>query len=59
MKKNTGFEEACRRASVEKRPVRGGIAGRKDYARDKLTNGSKTRQLPDFRFGSVNNGHRG
>jgi hypothetical protein len=24
---------------------RGGIAGRKDYARDKLTNGSKT--LPD------------
>src|SRR6516164_4792057 len=30
---------------VEKRPVRGGIAGRKDYARDKLTNGSKT--LPD------------
>jgi hypothetical protein len=30
---------------AEKRPVRGGIAGRKDYARDKLTNGSKT--LPD------------
>jgi hypothetical protein len=30
---------------VEKRPVRGGVAGRKDYARDKLTNGSKT--LPD------------
>ena len=29
----------------EKRSVRGGIAGRKDYARDKLTNGSKT--LPD------------
>ena len=27
---------------VEKRPVRGGIAGQKDYARDKLTNGSKT-----------------
>src|SRR2546427_9950562 len=31
--------------AAEKRPVRGGIAGRKDYARDKLTNGSKT--LPD------------
>ena len=26
----------------DKRSVRGGIAGRKDYARDKLTNGSKT-----------------
>src|SRR5215467_4332301 len=31
--------------AAEKRPIRGGIAGRKDYARDKLTNGSKT--LPD------------
>ena len=31
--------------SPEQRPVRGGIPGRKDYARDKLTNGSKT--LPD------------
>ena len=31
--------------AVKKRPVRGGIAGRKDYSRDKLTNGSKT--LPD------------
>ena len=33
------------RSGSEKRSVRGGIAGRKDYARDKLTNGSKT--LPD------------
>ena len=34
-----------RDSDQEKRSVRGGIAGRKDYARDKLTNGSKT--LPD------------
>jgi len=34
-----------RDSGPEKRSVRGGIAGRKDYARDKLTNGSKT--LPD------------
>jgi hypothetical protein len=34
-----------RDSGSEKRSVRGGIAGRKDYARDKLTNGSKT--LPD------------
>jgi hypothetical protein len=31
--------------SPKQRPVRGGIPGRKDYARDRLTNGSKT--LPD------------
>jgi len=30
-----------RDSASEKRSVRGGIAGRKDYARDKLTNGSK------------------
>ena len=31
-----------RNLGPEKRSVRGGIAGRKDYARDKLTNGSKS-----------------
>ena len=39
----SGVEE--RDSGPEKRSVRGGIAGRKDYTRDKLTNGSKT--LPD------------
>jgi hypothetical protein len=34
-----------RDSASEKQSVRGGIAGRKDYARDKLTNGSKA--LPD------------
>ena len=34
----------------EKRSVRGGIAGRKDYARDKLTNGSKTLPETDGRL---------
>ena len=31
-----------RDSGSKKQSVRGGIAGRKDYARDKLTNGSKT-----------------
>jgi len=34
----------------KKRSVRGGIAGRKDYARDKLTNGSKTLPETDGRL---------
>ena len=43
---DTTRQNGWRRADrPEKRSVRGGIAGRKDYARDKLTNGSKT--LPD------------
>ena len=42
---NGGFGLEGRDSGSEKRSVRGGIAGRKDYARDKLTNGSKT--LPD------------
>src|SRR6478735_7095268 len=42
---NGGSGVEGRDSDSEKRSVRGGIAGRKDYARDKLTNGSKT--LPD------------
>jgi hypothetical protein len=42
---NDGCGLEGRDSASKKRPVRGGIAGRKDYARDKLTNGSKT--LPD------------
>ena len=34
----------------QKRSVRGGIAGRKDYARDKLTNGSKLLPETDGRL---------
>ena len=44
-RQNGGSGLEGRDSGSEKRSVRGGIAGRKDYARDKLTNGSKT--LPD------------
>ena len=44
-RQNGGFGLEGRDLGSEKRLVRGGIAGREDYARDKLTNGSKT--LPD------------
>ena len=44
-RQNGGSGVEGRNSGSEKRSVRGGIAGRKDYARDKLTNGSKT--LPD------------
>ena len=42
---STGRGLEGRDSASEKRSVRGGLAGRKDYARDKLTNGSKA--LPD------------
>ena len=41
-RQNGGSGLEGRDSGSEKRSVRGGIAGRKDYARDKLTNGSKT-----------------
>ena len=44
-RQNGGSGVEGRDSGPGKRSVRGGIAGRKDYARDKLTNGSKT--LPD------------
>jgi hypothetical protein len=44
-RQNDGCGLEGRDSDAKKRSVRGGIAGRKDYARDKLTNGSKT--LPD------------
>ena len=44
-RQNGGSGVERRDSASQKRSVRGGIAGRKDYARDKLTNGSKT--LPD------------
>src|SRR6516165_10214666 len=44
-RQNEGRGLEGRDSASEKRSVRGGIAGRKDYSRDKLTNGSKT--LPD------------
>ena len=44
-RQNGGSVVEGRDSGSKKRSVRGGIAGRKDYARDKLTNGSKT--LPD------------
>jgi hypothetical protein len=42
---NGGSSSKEPESGLEKRPARGGIPGRKDYGRDKLTNGSKT--LPD------------
>jgi hypothetical protein len=42
---NGGFGSEGRDSAVEKLPVTSGKRGRKDYGRDKLTNGSKT--LPD------------
>src|SRR2546430_16756203 len=44
-RQNGGSGLEGRDSGSEKRSVRGGIAGGKDYARDKLTNGSKA--LPD------------
>ena len=41
-RQNSGSGVKGRDSDPEKRSVRGGIAGRKDYARDKLTNGTKT-----------------
>jgi hypothetical protein len=40
-RQNDGCGLEGRDSASEKRSVRGGLAGRKDYARDKLTNGSK------------------
>jgi hypothetical protein len=45
IRQNDGCGLEGRDSASEKRSVRGGIVGRKDYSRDKLTNGSKT--LPD------------